>query len=376
MGPKKGLLENLDDGTLDLSLSDLQEVPVRDIAAIPKAVHLDLSSNKLTHLPKNFAPSLTRLVKLDLCQNQLTELPENFGLLINLKHLDLYRNQLTSLPLSFGNLKSLRWLDLKQNPLMPKLAQIAGPCLDGPQCQSAARNVVSMFSVMQQQVEEERKRRQEQRQKQLEQDLQNAQTKKKEQQKEQKKKKKKANAGSKTESVQNGIAHESTEGKTEHPKETIEVPKKKKQISTKKPGFTTKVTYFFASLIKFLVITSLVCVFAMFTLSVLDEDMYYTVKGRINRSVKLTKAKLPKEYVKFWDQFLVIIANAATRFAAHTIDMSFFVLSKVQIYYSVITTDETIQQWLESIKSGWHILWIWTSEMYRTVVTSLTGVAK
>lgn len=372
MAPKKGLLENLDDGTLDLSLSDLQEVPVRDIAAIPKAVHLDLSSNKLTHLPKNFAPSLTRLVKLDLCQNQLTELPENFGLLINLKQLDLYRNQLTSLPLSFGNLKSLRWLDLKQNPLMPKLAQIAGPCLDGPQCQSAARNVVSMFSVMQQQVEEERKRRQEQRQKQLEQDLQNAQTKKKEQQKEQKKKKKKVNAGCKTESVQNGIAHE---GKTEHRKETTDVPKKKKQISSKKPGFTT-VAYFFASLIKFLVITSLVCVFAMFTLSVLDEDMYNTIKGRINHSVKLTKAKLPKDFVKFWDQFLVITANAATRFAAHTIDMSFFVLSKVQVYYSVITTDETIQQWLESIKSGWHILWIWMGEMYRTVVTSLTGVAK
>lgn len=375
MAPKKGLLENFDDGTLDLSLSDLQEVPVRDIVAIPKAVHLDLSSNKLTHLPKNFASSLTRLVKLDVCRNQLKELPENFGLLVNLKHLDLYRNQLTSLPLSFGNLKSLRWLDLKENPLVPKLAQIVGPCLDGPQCQAAAKNVVLKFSEMQQQVEEERKRRQEQREKQLEQNIQNAQNIKKEQQKE-KKKKKKANSSAKTESVQNGIGHTSDEGKPEQLKEITEVPKKKKQISNKKPRFTTKVASFFTSMIKFLLIASLVFVFAMFTLSVLDEDMYYAVKTRINNSVKLTKAKLPQEYVRVWDNFLVVVTNAATRFAVHTIDVIFFIVSKVQLYYSIITTDETLQQWLDSIKSGWHIVWIWTSEMYRTVISSLTDVAK
>lgn len=376
MAPKKGLLENFDDGTLDLSLSDLQEVPVREIAAITKAVHLDLSSNKLTHLPKNFAPSLTRLVKLDLCQNQLTELPENFGLLVNLKHLDLYRNQLTSLPLSFGNLKSLRWLDLKKNPLVPKLAQIAGPCLDEPQCQSAARNVVTKFSEMQQQVEEERKRRQEQRQKQLEQNFQNAETMRKEQQKEQKKKKKKANTSAKSESVQNGITHVSPEEKTEQPKEITEVPKKKKQISSKKPSFTTKVTSFFASMIKFLVIASLIFVFAMFTLSVLDENLYYVVRGRINHSVKLTKAKLPKGFVEIWDHFLVIITNTATRFAKHTVDMALFVVSKVQLYYSIITTNEAVQHWLDSIRSGWHIVWIWISETYRTVVSNLTGVTK
>lgn len=63
---------------------------------------------------------------------------------------------------------------------------------------------------------------------------------KKEQQKEQKKKKKKANASAKTESIQNGIAHVSPEGKTEQPKEVTEVPKKKKHISSKKPSFTAK----------------------------------------------------------------------------------------------------------------------------------------
>lgn len=33
MPPRKNLQEHFDDGTLDLSLSDLQEVPVRDIVS-------------------------------------------------------------------------------------------------------------------------------------------------------------------------------------------------------------------------------------------------------------------------------------------------------------------------------------------------------
>lgn len=102
------------------------------------------------------------MVKLDLSQNQLTALPDNFGLLVNLKHLDLDNNKLESLPLSFGNLKSLRWLDLKHNPLMPKLAQIAGQCLDAQQCHAAARNVVAALRNTQEQVNTEITRRKEQ----------------------------------------------------------------------------------------------------------------------------------------------------------------------------------------------------------------------
>ncbi|KAG8249573.1 Leucine Rich repeats (2 copies) [Homalodisca vitripennis] len=124
-------------------------------AAIPKAINLDLSCNTIVTIPKSFASSLTRLVKLDLSKNQITALPDNFGLLVNLKHLDLDNNRLESLPLSFGNLRSLRWLDLKCNPLMPRLAQIAGLCLDAKQCQAAARNVVAALRTTQEQVEAE-----------------------------------------------------------------------------------------------------------------------------------------------------------------------------------------------------------------------------
>lgn len=53
----------------------------------------------------------------------------------------------------------LRWLDLKNNPLVPKLAEIAGPCLDTQQCQKSARKVVTFLQTMQVQVDEERQRR-------------------------------------------------------------------------------------------------------------------------------------------------------------------------------------------------------------------------
>ena len=68
-------------------------------------------------------------------------------------------SQLMHLPLSLGQLKVLRWLDLKGNPLVPKLAEIAGPCLDTQQCQQCARKVVSFLQTMQIQVTEERERR-------------------------------------------------------------------------------------------------------------------------------------------------------------------------------------------------------------------------
>lgn len=138
-------------------MSELTEVPVKDIAAIKKATVLDLSNNQLTSLPASFC-SLTHLVELDLSKNMLRELPESFGSLTNLKRLDLYGNQLTHLPLSFCNLKSLRWLDLKNNPLVPMLAEIAGPCGDLQQCQQCARKVVATLTQTAIKVEEDRKR--------------------------------------------------------------------------------------------------------------------------------------------------------------------------------------------------------------------------
>lgn len=118
-GSKGGnLRDKLDGNELDLSLSDLNEVPVKELAALSKATILDLSCNKLTTLPSEFC-GLTHLVKLDLSKNKLRQLPADFGRLVNLQHLDLLNNRLVTLPVSFAQLKSLKWLDLKDNPWIP-----------------------------------------------------------------------------------------------------------------------------------------------------------------------------------------------------------------------------------------------------------------
>uniref|UniRef100_H0XR57 Leucine rich repeat containing 59 n=1 Tax=Otolemur garnettii TaxID=30611 RepID=H0XR57_OTOGA len=196
-GSKGGnLRDKLDGNELDLSLSDLNEVPVKELAALPKATVLDLSCNKLTTLPSDFC-GLTHLVKLDLSKNKLQQLPADFGRLVNLQHLDLLNNKLVTLPVSFAQLKviihkpvflwpamrkadrsitllilpqlafpvgrtqNLKWLDLKDNPLDPVLAKVAGDCLDEKQCKQCANKVLQHMKAVQADQERERQRRME-----------------------------------------------------------------------------------------------------------------------------------------------------------------------------------------------------------------------
>lgn len=141
----QNLKSKLNNNELDLSLSELTTVPVKDILSLKKVQSLDLSANKLRSLPDDFG-LLTNLVKIDLSGNALTFLPESFGQLTQLQHLDLYKNELTELPLSFGRLKKLQWLDIKDNPLSEDLKVIAGDCLDTKQCKTAATKVVQHLS--------------------------------------------------------------------------------------------------------------------------------------------------------------------------------------------------------------------------------------
>lgn len=146
------LKDKLNDNELDLSLSELSDVPVKEMLAIPKATHIDLSRNRIKTLPSNFS-TLTHIIKLDLSKNELTELPQNFGNLTNLQYLDLYGNKLTTLPISFCRLKNLRWLDLKNNPLEGQLKSIAGDCLDQTQCQQCAKRVVAHMQSIESDLE-------------------------------------------------------------------------------------------------------------------------------------------------------------------------------------------------------------------------------
>ncbi|XP_073444141.1 leucine-rich repeat-containing protein 59 [Dendrobates tinctorius] len=157
-GKAGNLRDKLDGNELDLSLSDLSEIPVRDLAALPKATVLDLSCNKLTMLPGEFC-SLTHIVRLDLSKNQLVQLPSEFGRLVNLQHLDLLQNRLKALPVTFAQLKSLKWLDLKDNPLNPALAKAAGDCLDEKQCKECAQMVLQYMKVVQADQEQDLQRK-------------------------------------------------------------------------------------------------------------------------------------------------------------------------------------------------------------------------
>uniref|UniRef100_A0A023FGB5 Leucine-rich repeat-containing protein 59 n=1 Tax=Amblyomma cajennense TaxID=34607 RepID=A0A023FGB5_AMBCJ len=155
---KGSLKSRLDGNSLDLSLNELTEPPVKELAELPKAVKLDLSCNKIAVLPDAFC-ALTHLKELDLSKNQLRELPANFGRLNNLQKLDLYANNLTTLPLSMCRMKSLRWLDLKGNPLEPKLKAIAGDCLDEKQCQQCAKKIVEHLQAQESDLEREKQKK-------------------------------------------------------------------------------------------------------------------------------------------------------------------------------------------------------------------------
>ncbi|NP_001079394.1 leucine-rich repeat-containing protein 59 [Xenopus laevis] len=194
-GRSQNLRDKLDGNELDLSLSDLSEVPVRDLVAIPKATALDLSCNKLTTLPDDFC-NLSHIVRLDLSKNQIVQLPSEFGRLMNLQHLDLLQNHLMSLPVSFAQLKSLKWLDLKDNPLKPDLAKVAGDCLDEKQCKECAQRVLQYMKSVQSdheielqrklQLDKERKKKLEAKQRVKEEQEREMRKRKKQQQKERK----------------------------------------------------------------------------------------------------------------------------------------------------------------------------------------------
>ncbi|KAG5280232.1 hypothetical protein AALO_G00086570 [Alosa alosa] len=148
----ENIRDKIDGNEVDLSLCNLTDVPVRELAAYPKATKLDLSCNNLITLPPEFC-GLTHLVRIDLSKNQLTSLPEDLGLLSSLNHLDLFQNKLQTLPVSFSQLRSLKWLDLKDNPLEATLAKAAGDCLDDKQCRQCAVKVLQHMRVLQEEAD-------------------------------------------------------------------------------------------------------------------------------------------------------------------------------------------------------------------------------
>lgn len=156
--PVESLKSKLDGNQLDLSLSALTTVPVKELQTVPKATRLDLSCNMLTIIDPDFC-LLTHLVEIDLSKNQLTELPDSFGNLLKLQRLDLYHNKLTHLPLTFCRLNALKWLDIRDNPLDGGLLVAGGDCLSDAQCRKCAKDVVIYMKKMQSDHERERQKK-------------------------------------------------------------------------------------------------------------------------------------------------------------------------------------------------------------------------
>ncbi|KAF2884224.1 hypothetical protein ILUMI_21959 [Ignelater luminosus] len=277
---KINLKDKVEDGEIDLSMSDLQDVPVKEIAAIKKAHSLDLSNNHISILPKNFS-TLVHLIKLDLSKNQLKELPENFGDLVKLKHLDLYKNQLQHLPLSFSKLKALKWLDLKDNPLVPAIATVAGPCLESKQCQQCAKDIVNFYSQLQMKVDEERKVRETQRQKDLQINAQKLkQEKKSKKDKKEKNKKNKENGQFVSDPKSGGDSEENTNRNSRDAKKI----KKQSKLSS------------IYGLIKFLFITMLTLGIVLFVLTAAKVKHVQMLESKVVDLWYNGLGHLPDEY--------------------------------------------------------------------------------
>ncbi|KAK1118556.1 hypothetical protein K0M31_014863 [Melipona bicolor] len=269
---------------LDLSLCDLKEVPVREIATIKKATHLDLSNNLLTSLPNTFV-DLKQIIVLDLSRNMLTEIPENFGELRQLKHLDLYANQISRLPLSLSELKNLRWLDLKENPLTPAVASIAGPCSNLSECQTCARNVVNYLSHVKVTIEIEKSRRFNA--------ITDTETSTISTKKGKKKKKKTADKNNKRNLDKNGSDLSNTMTEINEDKMEPLISYNKNQ-DNKKPGVVGKVQRFFMSSILLLFLLGLA-----FALIVLILPLYSKKSKLFTNFINTNVRKISKEFQKY-----------------------------------------------------------------------------
>lgn len=96
-------------------------------------------------------------------------------------------------------------------------------------------------------------------------------------------------------------------------------------------------------------------------LSLLDEDLYISTK---NKAAVFIQSNVPKPYLKKWNYGVLLTQRTVENWSAQTIAISVHSYNKVHDYFVTISNDETVQQYLESAKSWWHIFWIWVSEAY------------
>ncbi|XP_017773606.1 PREDICTED: leucine-rich repeat-containing protein 59 [Nicrophorus vespilloides] len=319
---KLNLKDKVDDGEMDLSMCDIQDVPVREISTYRKVHSLDLSNNHIIQLPRNFSV-LKNIIKLDLSKNKLKALPDNFGELTKLKHLDLYMNKLEHLPLSFGNLKNLKWLDLKDNPLVPAIKEVSGLCLDSKQCQTCATNIIYFYQKLKDKVDEENAIREKQRQKEKEAKEATAQ-KLKAQEKKSKKKDKVKVVESKPAIVKEPNTIQKTEFKT-----VAQVPESSKG--------------FYSYLPLFMMIFLFVSLFVLTSLK-LKETLF--VEEQAIRIWNMCLSKAPAAVQSYGSKSANLIGKVHKSLGTTLLDLQhnesvLYFLDKIKSYYNSLVTSKT-----------------------------------
>ncbi|KAL1456934.1 hypothetical protein WDU94_001619 [Cyamophila willieti] len=371
---KLNLNNHFKNGEIDLSLSEIKEVPVKDLAQFKKANSIDLSNNKISNIGKNFPVQLTHIVKLNLSKNLLKSLPDNFGELINLKHLDLYSNKIQTFPLSFGNLKKLEWLDVKGNPLIPKVAQITGPCSNKKECESAAKNTVKTYAVMLKDVENEKKALlAEQKKKDKEEKAAAQQTKQEDKSKKNKNKENNKNAANgnanapspktekskqKNQLQQNGKQQSGVQDKKPKQKQTKQDNKKQAVVQSR--SLVGKIFGFFSALFKLFFISTVVSLGAIFVLSLLDEEKFKLVMAHIQgASQNYLSRDLHNSIIKHTLNYGKNVKQVGT-----------YIMKSMSDFYTYLTTDENLLGYKKQVEEYIHVTYIRLNQLVDSYVNS------
>lgn len=376
---KLNLNNHFKNGEIDLSLSEIKEIPVKDLAQFKKASSIDLSNNKISNVGKNFPPALTFVVKLNLSKNLLKSLPENFGELINLKHLDLYNNKIQTLPLSFGSLKKLEWLDVKGNPLAPKVAQITGPCSNKKECEAAAKNTVKTYATMQKEIENEKKALLAEQKKKEKEDKAAAQNKQQEDKASKKNKNKENNKAasntnsapspkaekSKQKSQQNGNQQQNGKQLTQDKKAKQKNKSENKKTVVQSKSFAGKVFGFFSSLFKLLFVSTIISVGAIFVLSLLDEQKFKTVMAHLQAA---SQNYLSKDVHNSIIRYTLISGNHL-KLAGNSI------MKRLSNFYIYLTTDEQLRTYKNNVQEYLHVTYIRISQLVDSYINSPASTA-
>ncbi|KAI5730789.1 hypothetical protein M8J76_017377 [Diaphorina citri] len=366
---KLNLNNHLKNGEIDLSLSEIKEVPVKELAQYKsKASSIDLSNNKISNIGKNFPVSLTHIVKLNLSKNLLKSLPDNFGELINLKQLDLYNNKIQTLPLSFGNLKKLEWLDVKGNPLAPKVAQITGPCSNKKECEAAAKNTVKTYAAMLKDVENEKKALLAQQKKKEKEDKAAAQNKQEDKSSKKNKNKENNKSSANTNSAPSPKTEKSKQksqpqqnGKQQQTQKSKQKNSKNDKKDQAKPkSFLGKVFGFISFLFKIIFVSTIVSVGAIFVLSLLDED----------------KFKILMEHIRVGSQNYVSrdLQNSIIKYTLNSGKslklFGTYIMKSMSDFYVYLTTDEKLLSYRKNVQEFIHVTYIRLSQLVDSYINT------